>query len=807
MTVDSRAMPVAWLGEPESLDATSVGGKTANLGRLAASFRIPPGFCLDASTYDELREAVAGDDHARRRLREIIAASYADLARRVGRPEPRVAVRSSAIGEDGGQDSFAGQHETVLNVAGMDAVVEGVLECWRSVSSERAAAYRRERGIPGMPRIAVLVQLMVDADASAIAFSADPVTGARDVVVVNAARGLGDAIASGAVTPDSYTVRKKDLAITARSANGTALSEGDVAAIARLTVQLEQVMDGPVDVECALRQGELHLLQCRPITTLGDEFVVEWADPEDAKLTWRRDDAHHTGVLTPLSIEYTRNGAGYGVAKRDETLGPPVRMRFEAFNGRMYTSTKPLRAPDEMARYQKEAVARRRRLARHIRRDWDERYRPELDEHYAWMAALEIQSLSRDEAAAAWDELWRRHRRAWVIHMLVTAGSYTVMDELSQTFQELVGGPAADAFAITQGLAPTLQGLERDLADLASAAARSPAASEAIARRAPMAELRTADPRFARELDAFLDVHGDAGASAEGLGTASWRDDPALLVATIAQRIAQTGEDPDARLLRIRAHADAIVRRAREALADRPADRERFEEVLAAAVSAGPLTEEHNYWLDRRNQANVGRSARRFGERLVREGALDDQESIFLLYVPEVREALREPHDLSELIARRSLQQRSWKRMRSPETIGAPPPSAGLGSGTTMVALGHLLYKVEQDDPARTLRGVGASAGIARGQARLVRDLAEFPRFRRGDVLVCQSSNVSWIPLFTIAGAVITEVGGALSHAAVVAREFGVPAVVGTGVAVSTLVDGEMVEVDGSAGVVRRLSA
>jgi len=124
-----------------------------------------------------------------------------------------------------------------------------------------------------------------------------------------------------------------------------------------------------------------------------------------------------------------------------------------------------------------------------------------------------------------------------------------------------------------------------------------------------------------------------------------------------------------------------------------------------------------------------------------------------------------------------------------------------------MIGQSFLLYREQQSDPSRVLRGVGASAGIARGPARLIRELTEFARFRSGDVLVCQASNVSWIPLYTSAAAVITEVGGALSHAAVVAREFGIPAVVGTSVALSTLVDGEPLEVDGAAGIVRRLSA
>jgi pyruvate,water dikinase len=211
-------MHVTWLGEPGSFDEHLVGGKSASLGRLAASFRVPPGFCIDATAHQRLGGALDGDARARSEIYELIDLSYRDLERRVGQSAPRVAVRSSAIGEDSRDASFAGQYETVLNVSGAQAIVEAVLHCWRSLSSERALAYRRARGIETVPRIAVLVQEMVDPDVSAIAFSADPVSGARDVVIINATPGLGDAIAAGTITPESFTVRKDDLAIVSRSA-------------------------------------------------------------------------------------------------------------------------------------------------------------------------------------------------------------------------------------------------------------------------------------------------------------------------------------------------------------------------------------------------------------------------------------------------------------------------------------------------------------------------------------------------------------------------------------------------------------
>jgi rifampicin phosphotransferase len=385
--------------------------------------------------------------------------------------------------------------------------------------------------------------------------------------------------------------------------------------------------------------------------------------------------------------------------------------------------------------------------------------------------------------------------------MLITATSYAVMDELVETHQTLLGGSQADALALTQGLAEALQRLERGLYELTRYVQRSPATATAIAAGARLDDLRGSDPGFAAAVAAFLGEHGDAGASGDHFGSIAWTDDPDLVVRAIAQRLVAEVEHPDVRSARLRRRADQVAADARAALAARPSDLARFEEVLAAATATGPLTEEHNYWLDRRNHAFMGRAARAFGTRLVRDGALSDREQIFLLYAKEVRDALLSPHDLAALLAEREAELERWRRREAPETIGGEKDAANPSPGRM------LLWRAEQDDPARTLRGAPASAGIARGPARLVRNLEEFAKFRRGDVLVCQSSNVSWIPLFTSAAAVVTDVGGPLSHAAVVAREFGIPAVVGTSVALSALKDGEPLEVDGTAGLVRRLSA
>src|SRR5713101_5063857 len=203
------------LAEREARDPAAVGHKAANLARFAATFRVPPAFCLSTTVYDELNAALTTEGRDERdTLRACVAGGYDRLAVTVAADDPRVAVRSSATGEDSADASFAGQHETILNVRGVNAVVDAVLECWRSAGNERVTAYRKEKGIDAPVQVAVLVQQMVDADVSAIAFGVDPVSGDDTVVVIDAAEGLGDKIAAGEITPDRYVVRKNDLFVT-----------------------------------------------------------------------------------------------------------------------------------------------------------------------------------------------------------------------------------------------------------------------------------------------------------------------------------------------------------------------------------------------------------------------------------------------------------------------------------------------------------------------------------------------------------------------------------------------------------------
>jgi pyruvate,water dikinase len=285
------------------------------LSRLAGEFRVPPGFCLTTRAYDLAGQpsTVAGAEAGRSdevegmalpdRLRHEVAAAYQCLAEMTGIERPAVAVRSSAVDEDGADASFAGQHDTYLNVVGAEAVCEAIVRCWASARTARALEYRRQHGLPtDGARIAVLVQHLVLADVSGVVFSANPLSGRRDETVINASWGLGESVVGGSVTPDTYVVRtdgssdawriaERGLAekrrMTVAIAGGTrevdvprllrsqpALEDRQIVEMARLSRDLERAMGWPVDLECAYRDDVLYLLQCRPITTLGAQGAL-----------------------------------------------------------------------------------------------------------------------------------------------------------------------------------------------------------------------------------------------------------------------------------------------------------------------------------------------------------------------------------------------------------------------------------------------------------------------------------------------------------------------------------------------------
>jgi pyruvate,water dikinase len=284
---------ILWLGDKRCEDPVLAGGKAANLSRMSRFHHVPAGFVVTAPAVAAAR-AGGSPGAAWGALPRRLAGQVLEAHRRLvaGQDGPAgVAVRSSALDEDGATTSFAGQHVTVLNVAGEEPLLAAIGQCLRSYESEPALAYRAHHGLFARPGGAVLIQRQVVADVSAVLFTANPATGDRDEVVINATWGLGESLVDGTITPDTYIVGRTDPAASSRRVRdkrsmavavpgGTlrvdvpaflrrrpALADAQVAELVDVGLRLERAAGHPVDVECAYRHGRLHMLQCRAITT------------------------------------------------------------------------------------------------------------------------------------------------------------------------------------------------------------------------------------------------------------------------------------------------------------------------------------------------------------------------------------------------------------------------------------------------------------------------------------------------------------------------------------------------------------
>lgn len=273
---------VVWLGQSD--DIKIFGGKSAQLSRLCTRYPVPPGFCISVAAFEQW-VAQGHPDHLPTFWQTAVDQAYQHLAATLQLDQPPVAVRSSAVDEDGQSASFAGQYESYLNVVGMEALATAILACWHSAFAERVKVYRQGAPAP----LAVLVQLMVPADMALVAFSRNPINQQAEVVI-NATWGLGQSLVDGSTTPDTYVVRPSDQALlqrqigakpnmTVRLPTGVkqvptprpmqrmaVLSEPQVKEVAHLAIQLESDMGWPIDLEAAYYQNKLYLLQCRPIT-------------------------------------------------------------------------------------------------------------------------------------------------------------------------------------------------------------------------------------------------------------------------------------------------------------------------------------------------------------------------------------------------------------------------------------------------------------------------------------------------------------------------------------------------------------
>jgi phosphohistidine swiveling domain-containing protein len=741
---DVRIIPLA-----KAAGLREVGGKASRLADLmGAGEHVPDGFCVVGSGERAVTLAL-------------------EAYRRLGADVP-VAVRSSASAEDGSEASFAGQFETVLKVRGEQELGAALTVCWESLSADRVEAYLKRRGIEGLAAgltMSVLVQRMVPARAAGVAFSADPLSGARDVVVVHAVRGLGDSLVSGEVTPDRYRVTAADeVQAEPVAPEDSALADDEARQIAALVRRIAEAEGTPQDVEWAIDADGLWLLQARPMTALPPQ--ASWESPiPGAK--WVRDLQAAEWATEPLSpLGATTTFEAMAVARERFRGWPPIPKSFEPghvlINGWLYMRLGgPIRTVvANLAGYMVTLLTVGLDGHRRVRRRWGPRL-AELDElTRAIPGEMDVAGLRRHT-----DRLLNALGWWWI--------EVSFFASLVRVGQMLVGPRPGleDPGALFRGNDSLLLESERALR---RAAADSQQLTGYLARFGPLVE--SADPTHPTR--------------AESPDAQRW-----LLAAARADR-----EGPDDRL---------VHRRAERAQAEKSLDAVKGPRgfVVRRAIAAGQSHAAHTddaVFHFQRVLALLRAAFLAQGNRLADAAVLAAAEDVFYLDWGEIWTAVGDQRELVE--TRRAI--RDGQKRLSPPPIIPPPGDPSWATDQMMKMMpaemrAQMMERGQQlRDGRRVVVGTPASPGVAKGIARVVAGPEDFGRFKPGDVLVAHATSPIWTPLLAIAAAAVTEVGGPFAHAAIVAREFGIPLVDGALDATKVIADGTPVVVNGSTGVV-----
>jgi rifampicin phosphotransferase len=845
-------------------DIDLAGGKGANLGELTrAGLPVPPGFVVTTGAYREFVAShglagrileladlapdtgPAGYEAAAEQIKAAFAAapipddSAAEIrAAHAALRADAVAVRSSATAEDLEGASFAGQQDTYLNVRG-DGLLDAVRDCWASLWTARAMAYRARQSIaPGSVTLAVVVQEMVDAEAAGVLFTANPANGRRDEAVIAAAWGLGESVVGGTVNTDDLVVRKRDGQVLARTTadkavltgyaeHGTAerpvpparrtqpvLDDAAAGELAELGARIEAHFGAPQDIEWARADGRFFVVQARPITALPEPTgptPTDWTVPDPTAFYARASIVEQLpDPLTPLFADLVDGSVTRSLqALFTELIGPdtvrPEDVGLPTINGYAYY------------RYGRGAMTRMmwkspRALSLLIHPDergaqarWRNRSHPHyVDVVESWRPA-ELTELTDERLLAGVVELLdagTEYYTAVQTIIPIAATSEVTFTAFYDRTVRRAGDPPAATFLLGFDSLPIRA--EKSLYELAVWTREHPeltAALQATSSAEVVDLLHAAEPlsdvdaavwqewrsRFQRHLDRF-------GHTVYNLDFANAvpADDPAPLIDTMRFYLRGEGTDPNERQAGSAARREQATRDVLDRLD--PVRRATFTRLLRWAQGIAPVREDA--------LGDIGlawpqlrRMLLEFGQRLVLAGVVDRPADVFWLHRDEL---LAPPADRRAAVARR---RERWRGRRT-----ATPPQL-LPERAWYRVFENMMPAVSHEQAGNVLSGIGASAGRVVAPARVLGGPADFGRMRSGDVLVASITTPAWTPLFAMAAAVVTDIGGPLSHSSIVAREYGIPAVLGTGVATRRIEDGAQITVDGNAGTVTLPSA
>ena len=938
--------------EAEGATLEVAGGKGRSLAKMArAGFRVPKGFHLVTDAYrafieeNDLQARIVGlakpevnDGRAtfepassaiQRLIRkhEISAAMTTELTQAYaafGGEDPPVAVRSSANAEDLPQLSFAGQQETYLNVCGADALVAAVRNCWASLWTARAISYRHENGIDqGSVAMAVVVQTMVPADVAGVLFTANPATGERSEVIINASFGLGEAVVGGQVTPDAYIVDRdtmavketmigpKKLKIVADGSEGTrtvdvpereraqsTLSDSLLVELTALAIEVEGHFGGtPQDIEWAVFRGALYMLQSRPITNLPPQPLPDtWEPVSPAKYLVRRQIVENvTGPVCPLFEElYLTEGLQLefpgGKADSEEWSKMMDGPLYVTVNGYAYqrmdwktipipgitdksggTTEADMAAAEEEAATEETAKKNRefQQRLQQMQKEGAKTAQQDLDLFLSgitaedrrsfgtWAETADVQDLAyavtTPEMGSSGltahgrtgpsDQLIRDWQERAMPGLHQAADRWRNVDPAQAPAEQLLAGTRELAhaegrywsgrnvgriFGVIKSSDDQLQQFLAEYAPdhhfisgqfLSGYASKNMEANEHLHRISKMIrangdlyELVVVTP--AKRLMKALKSHPDAGpvlgAIAEYLSIYGHMgytldfveppmvEEPAPLFTTLKTMVQDSAYDPKRHEIEASRQREAAFEKAERVFNGLTYWQFRFR--LWYAERYYPFRDDMLFplgitWPTLRSFASE------LGRRLVDVGTFLQPDDTYYLKMGELQasvSALAENKALREygqIAAERRVLREAQKALRPPSAIPAEI------SGNPWIKE----VQVQNDPSSDILRGIPVSPGAVTAPVSLINSPAEFDRMQPGSVLVCPMTSPAWTQLFAHAVGLVTDIGGILGHGSIVSREYGIPAVVGTGSITQRVSQSQKIHVDGDAGIVRIL--
>ncbi len=826
------------LSDRAALDVRLVGSKAANLARLLqAGFPVPVGFVVTAAAFEqflaanELDFASATEENITgARFPEDIEGALQNEFSLLG--DISVAVRSSGIAEDLPGASFAGQYETVLDVRDIDALFVAVKRCWSSAFGKRVIAYKKVHRHGGAPRMAVLVQQLVRADSAGVAFTANPVTGDRDETVVSAVRGLGERLVSGQASPDEWTV--KDGKAVRQRGPEEAITAEQTKSVADLAKRAEALFGNPQDIEWAIANGKVFLLQSRPITTLFKQtiFSVPIKPPIGF---WQREGSHYPYPLSPMfrilleafNASIKRAAADFsllteGIEFRE--IGGWVYQRMVPLGGKDMPFTPPawlmpllIRIVPQMRSQIKGAteVIRSDKAGSYIDR-WHTEWKPELITDIAKLRNVDLEGLSDEGLDRHIGEISAFFGRSLDIHTCLNFAVLIALADIGFVCRDTLGWDERKVFDLLSGLSEKSSEPARRLAQLAQMARARPAIRNLLGQidTDTVQRLADADKAFKNAFSSYQKEYG-ARALRVDIADETMAESPLLILRLIRDQLIRD-YDPAAHSAALEQKRLATVAEARNLLAGRPVEeQEHFEKAFKRGERAYPIREDNQFYTVSFPTALLRYAVLELGRRLADRKQIERRDDVFFFELEEARKVLRTTDDLRSFVERRK-GERAWVEAHpGPVSYGknpGPPPSMKALPPEARFLMEGLLWAVNlvfaadhaghKQTSGKNLHGIAASPGRYIGPARIIMNESEFDKIQPGDVLVCPITSPVWSVLFPSVGALVTDTGGILSHPAIIAREYCVPAVVSTTNGTTVLRDGQKITVDGSAGLV-----